>query len=245
MDTNVPKNGPTPPGAKDTDNDRPTSTVSRMKRRHFLHAGVLGLAGAASFGGTGVVAGEAEQRRPGSGGGTGQGRGSDAGPAPPTSDVSAVVGGDPETWNEPWVWRPADWPGQQLHLNVVENQSPSSAVGLGNPGGILFSYGGDTPGPTIRMKGDETLFIKLRNLEAQGVVATAEVEHDQAPPGCRLGGGHLAEERRRGEPDRKGRDAALDERSSRDRGRVWRRTGAVRQTDTPLKRRSRAQDPRL
>ena len=168
MDSNDPKSRPTSPGAKDADDEQPTPTVnrgSRMKRRDFLHAGVLGAAGAATFGGTGALAGEAEQRRPG--GGAGQGRGGGAGPAPPTSDVSVVVAGDPETWNEPWVWRPPDWPGQQLHLNVVENQSPSTPVGLGNPGGILFSYGGDTPGPTIRMKGDETLFVKLRNLLGQ------------------------------------------------------------------------------
>ncbi|MCH6580707.1 MAG: hypothetical protein IH802_10170 [Nitrospinae bacterium] len=54
-----------------------------------------------------------------------------------------------------------------MHLNVVENQNPGPAVGFGNAGAILFSYGGDTPGPTIRMKGDETLFVKLRNLLGQ------------------------------------------------------------------------------
>ena len=69
-----------------------------------------------------------------------------------------------ETWQEPWVWRPSDWPGQQLHLHVVEDQNPGPAVGSGNIAAILFSYGGDTPGPTIRMRGDEDLSIKLRNL---------------------------------------------------------------------------------
>lgn len=68
-----------------------------------------------------------------------------------------------ETWDEPWVWKPHLFPGETLHLNVVEHQSPSTIVGLGNPGAALFSYNGATPGPTIRMKGDETLRVKLFN----------------------------------------------------------------------------------
>lgn len=68
-----------------------------------------------------------------------------------------------ETWDEPWVWEPGKWPGETLHLNVVEHQTPSAIVGLGNSGAALFSYNGATPGPTIRMKGDETLRVKLFN----------------------------------------------------------------------------------
>jgi FtsP/CotA-like multicopper oxidase with cupredoxin domain len=49
-------------------------------------------------------------------------------------------------------------------LNVVENQNPGIEVGLGNPGSVFFSYGGNTPGPTVRMRGNETLAVKLRNL---------------------------------------------------------------------------------
>ena len=133
-------------------------TTSGMGRRDFLQVGLLGVAAASCAGVSPVVdvGGTGKEA-----GGTGSGR------AAQLQDVSAVKGGDPETWNEPWVWRPSDWPGQQLHLNVVENQNPGKGVGLGNPGSILFSYGGNTPGPTIRMKGDETLFIKLRNLLSQ------------------------------------------------------------------------------
>ncbi len=80
-------------------------------------------------------------------------------PAPTPIDASAT-----ETWVEPWVWRPSEWPGQQLEMNVVENQSPGDIVGYGNPSAILFSYNGATPGPTIRMRGDETLLLRLRNL---------------------------------------------------------------------------------
>lgn len=68
-----------------------------------------------------------------------------------------------ETWDEPWVWNPGKWQGESLHLNIVEHQTPSSIVGLGNASAALFSYNGATPGPTIRMKGDETLRVKLFN----------------------------------------------------------------------------------
>jgi FtsP/CotA-like multicopper oxidase with cupredoxin domain len=80
-------------------------------------------------------------------------------PAAPVAPPSAV-----ETWTEPWVWRPGQWPGQSLALNVVENQNPGAIVGYGNQTEALFSYGGTAPGPTIRMRGDETLSIDLRNL---------------------------------------------------------------------------------
>ncbi|MEM7536854.1 MAG: multicopper oxidase domain-containing protein [Chloroflexota bacterium] len=71
-----------------------------------------------------------------------------------------------ETWAEPSVWRPSDWPGQPLPLHVVENAAPLAVTGLGfnNAKPLLFSYNGSTPGPTIRMSGDETLFVHVRNL---------------------------------------------------------------------------------
>ena len=130
--------------------------ASQLPRRDFLHVGILGIAAASSVGVDPMIADPGPTPpAPGVGG-----------PRPPLQqqDVPAVNSGDPETWNEPWVWRPGDWPGQQLELNVVENQNPGIGVGLGNPGSVLFSYGGNTPGPTIRMKDDETLFVKLRNL---------------------------------------------------------------------------------
>lgn len=83
------------------------------------------------------------------------------GAAPPS--LAPAVPANVETWTEPWVWRPSDWPGQQLDLNVVENENPGPIVGAGNASAVLFSYNGGTPGPTIRMRGDETLFVRLRN----------------------------------------------------------------------------------
>ncbi|HIG65282.1 MAG TPA: hypothetical protein EYQ43_06965 [Methyloprofundus sp.] len=71
-----------------------------------------------------------------------------------------------DTWSEPWTWRPDDWPGKQLNLTVVENASPIAITGTGfeNVRPLLFSYGGITPGPTIRMPGDSTYYLQLRNL---------------------------------------------------------------------------------
>src|SRR5574339_238884 len=87
--------------------------------------------------------------------------------APTTPDATGII--DPaavpfETWTEPWVWRPSDWPGQALDLNVVERNEPDKAP---SPGQIFpgqFSFGGISPGPTIRMRSDGTLRIRLRNL---------------------------------------------------------------------------------
>ena len=91
----------------------------------------------------------------------------------PTTKTDLIAGQDPtdssfpiDTWAEPWVWRPSMWPNQQLHLNLVENGAPFAVTGAGfeNLRPLLFSYNGITPGPTIRMNGDETLSVELRNL---------------------------------------------------------------------------------
>jgi len=89
-------------------------------------------------------------------------------PAPtPPPDAAGVV--DPaaltaETWNEPWVWRPADWPDQALDLNVVERNQPDKAPSLGQTFPGQFSFGGISPAPTIRVRGDGTIRVRLRNL---------------------------------------------------------------------------------
>ena len=143
----------TPSTGKDNPHGDPDSgAASGFGRRQFIR-NMLVASTTASLSHTGVVPAAGLPRQ----GGGGQGAG--GGP-----NVPAVRAGATENWAEPWVWRPSDWPGQQLHLNVVENENPGRAVGFGNPGSILFSYGGNTPGPTIRMKGDEILFVKLRNM---------------------------------------------------------------------------------
>ena len=68
-----------------------------------------------------------------------------------------------EDWSEPWVWRPSEWPGQALTLHLVGNAHPPRATSPGNRFTPLYSYNGSSPAPTVRMRGDETLRITLRN----------------------------------------------------------------------------------
>jgi len=69
-----------------------------------------------------------------------------------------------ENWQEPWVWRPDDWPDSPLVLNVTQNQSPGHAPSPGNPTPSLFSYNGTPLGPTIRVRADGEVKITVRNL---------------------------------------------------------------------------------
>ena len=141
-----------------------------MGRRAFLRAG---LAGAAVAAGSAVLPERADAA---------EAPVCEGPPADPACDCATSLLAEPglvdpkvafETWNEPWTWRPSAWPGQQLDLNVVENQDPGINVGLGNPGSVIFSYGSNTPGPTIRMTGDEILYVRLRNLLGQNEGTTA------------------------------------------------------------------------
>ena len=69
-----------------------------------------------------------------------------------------------EDWSEPWVWRPEEWPGQPLALQIVGNRHVPRAVSPGNRFTPLFSFNGASPGPTIRTRGDAVLRVKLRNM---------------------------------------------------------------------------------
>jgi FtsP/CotA-like multicopper oxidase with cupredoxin domain len=69
----------------------------------------------------------------------------DPSPTPPVDLTDAV-----ETWSEPTVWRP-DGDRQLVH-RVVEDTN-----------GFRFSYDGVSPGTTIRMRGDETLRLRIEN----------------------------------------------------------------------------------
>ncbi|MEE4380135.1 MAG: multicopper oxidase domain-containing protein [Candidatus Competibacteraceae bacterium] len=154
---------------KTTDSEQAATeqTTATFNRREFLQAsasitalgatagltGFSNLAGAQSSVGTDCIATDANTTF--------------------NSTNGLIAGQDPndpsfptDTWAEPWVWRPGLWPNQQLHLNLVENAAPFAVTGTGfeNIRPLLFSYNGTTPGPTIRMNGDETLFLELRNL---------------------------------------------------------------------------------
>lgn len=127
-----------------------------MKRRELLK---LGAGGLAALGACEAAAAAPVEQVPGSG--QGQGRRL---PRPPAAgsviDLGAMV---VEDWTEPWVWRPSDWPGQALTLNLVGNPHPPRALSPGNRFTPLYSFNGSSPGPTIRMRGDECLRVTLRN----------------------------------------------------------------------------------
>jgi len=69
-----------------------------------------------------------------------------------------------ETWCEAWTWRPEEWPGQALDLNVVERNEPTKAPSPGQVFPGQFSFGGISPAPTIRVRSGGTIRVRLRNL---------------------------------------------------------------------------------
>lgn len=85
---------------------------------------------------------------------------------PQIPDIGDLV--DPEllnsgTWQEPWTWRPQLWPERRLELNVTRSQNPGFSPSPASFGSMLFSYGGISPGPTIRMRNRDTLKLTVRN----------------------------------------------------------------------------------
>ena len=131
-------------------------------RRKFIKLGAAGVVGSLTACATPIVqqSSDGVPRPP-----TKRDRGlSETTPVPP--EVGDVV--DPEfleaeSWQEPWTWRPEDWPGELLELNVVGNQSPGPSPSPGNPNPALFSFGGISPAPTIRVRNDGELRIRVRN----------------------------------------------------------------------------------
>ena len=92
----------------------------------------------------------------------GQGNGGGGGGGNSDSAIDFTTTG--EFWPEPMEWNVDDWPGQALALNVTQNATPTNIIG-GNAlaSETFLSYNGTTPGPTIRARGTDTVFIKLRN----------------------------------------------------------------------------------
>lgn len=149
-----------PPGARpDSATAAQDAGPGRMDRKRFLHLGATGLA---ALGGTSLPAAPLAGPRPSP---PRSGLRQEARPqeAPPVGDLVDPAAVPSETWLEPWIWRPADWQGEDLTLDVVQHQNPGPAPSPGNPFPTLFSYNGKTPAPTIRARGDETVGIRLRN----------------------------------------------------------------------------------
>lgn len=152
---------------KRNDQTQTENEASRLSRREFLQTSVKS-AGIAAFGATALGASSLSEITAESAHAAVAGR--NAARTKPNPRLATLLNIDPatavDTWVEPWVWRPDDWPGRQLNLIVVENAAPVAITGTGfeNLRPLLFSYGGITPGPTIRMRGDQTLALELRNL---------------------------------------------------------------------------------
>ncbi|HSM05520.1 MAG TPA: hypothetical protein VK858_12960 [Longimicrobiales bacterium] len=137
-----------------------------VDRREFLKLGTMGAALVAS-GCTTTSAGPPSPgpSGPGQGQGTGQGPGAGQGPPPPP-DISNLVHPPeaPETWLEPWTWRPAEWDDAPLELNVVRNQNPGGSPSPGNRAPSLFSFNGMPMAPTVRVRGDGNVRFRIRNM---------------------------------------------------------------------------------
>ena len=121
----------------------------------------LGSAGLAALGAGSLRSASPLAQTPGSGQGGGGGPRPPAPPAPESIVNPRNV--NVEDWTEPWIWRPSEWPGQPLVLNLVGNPSPPRAVSPGNRFTPLYSWNGASPGPTIRVRGNERLRITVRN----------------------------------------------------------------------------------
>ena len=125
-----------------------------MKRRELLQ---LGAASLAAIGARSASLAGSTSQTPGSGQGAKP-------PIPPAPDsLPNPAAANVEDWTEPWIWRPSEWPDQPLVLNLVGNRHPPRATMAGNRFTPLYSLNGSSPGPTIRMRGDERLRVTVRN----------------------------------------------------------------------------------
>jgi FtsP/CotA-like multicopper oxidase with cupredoxin domain len=70
----------------------------------------------------------------------------------------------PEFWPEPNEWIVSNYPDEFLQLHVTEHKASTIVTGVtGEQPAFLFSWNGLIPGPTIRMRGDEDLQLRLFN----------------------------------------------------------------------------------
>lgn len=159
-------------------NDNEESKKSVIERRAFLKLGASGVA--ATLTGCVTTQETSEPDRlaesPGVIPASGQSQaGSGAGKNQNVPAVGNVV--DPaslssESWQEPWLWRPERWGDSPLELNVVEYQNPGDSPSTGNQSASLFSYGGASPGPTVRVRSDGTIRFRVRNHLGQNLQNT-------------------------------------------------------------------------
>ncbi|MCI0432980.1 MAG: multicopper oxidase domain-containing protein [Gemmatimonadetes bacterium] len=142
----------------------PADGTGRTARRDFVQLGAAGLIASVSAPSpASAAARDARHRTADDRSGTRQ---QQSGP-PPLDRIVDPTRVEAETWLEPWVFRPDEWPDDALHLNLVAGENPGPSPSPGNRFSSLFSWGGISPAPTIRMRGDQSLRIKVRNLLGQ------------------------------------------------------------------------------
>ena len=140
-----------------------------MERRDFLKLSATGVIASLAAGCAASAIVDPSVSDPASGPDPqGDGAGANATGSPEIPKVSDRLV-DPElltsgTWEEPWTWRPRQWPDRRLQLNVARGQNPGFSPSPASLGSMLFSYGGISPGPTIRVRNDDVLKLTVRNL---------------------------------------------------------------------------------
>ena len=110
-----------------------------------------------------------------------------------------------ESWQEPWTWRPEQWPDSNLDLNVVRSQNPGLSPSQGNILPMLFSFNGTSPGPSVRVRNDGVLRVKIRNTLGRNNAMThigPSPDRFDLPPNVEDDICRLAEEQgQRGDPE--------------------------------------------
>lgn len=138
---------------------------SRLERREFIKLGASGVAVtlATYTGATSAQESASSAEAP-------EFDGTELPTAEAATDTPSADGiGDPEftlfeDWQEPWIWRPEQWGEDPLELNAVRHHSPGPSPSPGNIGTRVFSYNGSSPGPTIRVRNDGEVRVRLRNV---------------------------------------------------------------------------------
>ena len=140
-------------------------TRNKLERRDFIKLGASGLAvSIAAYAGKGSAQEAATNTEAAEFGGEGLPAVDEALETPSATGIVDPEFTFFEDWQEPWLWRPEHWGDDPLELNVVRHHSPGPSPSPGNIGTRVFSYNGSSPGPTIRVRNDGEVRVRLRNV---------------------------------------------------------------------------------
>ena len=171
----------------------------KIQRREFLKLSVAGTA--ATLVGANSNAQSIDGQRNAGANSAQSARNSTAPNVPDSLPFPQALAG--ESWQEPWVWRPDEWPDIRLDLNVVLRQSPGPSPSPGSTATSLFSYNGANPGQTIRLKNTGQIDLTIRNmlgLNLQRTPVGYGPDANELPMALNHEICNLVEEQRRGLP---------------------------------------------